>query len=149
MGKGKGEGGWKGSWPARPSSLLSPRCSSYAWIFQWIVPVVQPIEDAPLGQRDDGIRLAPHVVLQRPGRVYESLARKEMRPRCHKEEGEAAALSRGGSIARKKEAAAAPSPAGSTLGSIGVKRIRTLDAPLLNGPNRFSPLAKTRSGSTS
>jgi len=83
------------------------------------------------------------------GRLTESLARKEMRPRCHEEEGEAAALSRGGSIARKKEAAAAPSPAGSTLGSIGVKRIRTLDAPLLNGPNRFSPLAKTRSGSTS
>ena len=77
MGKGKGEGGWKGSWPARPSSLLSPRCSSYAWIFQWIVPVVQPIEDAPLGQRDDGIRRALRVVLQRPERVYCNKKKKQ------------------------------------------------------------------------
>lgn len=34
---------------------------------------MQPVEDPPLGQRDDGVRLAPRVVLQRPVRVYESL----------------------------------------------------------------------------
>lgn len=34
---------------------------------------MQPVEDPPLGQRDDGVRLAARVVLQRPVRVYESL----------------------------------------------------------------------------
>lgn len=31
---------------------------------------MQPVEDPPFGQRDDGIRLTPRVVLQRPERVY-------------------------------------------------------------------------------
>ena len=31
---------------------------------------MQPVEDPPFGQRDDGVRLAARVVLQRPERVY-------------------------------------------------------------------------------
>jgi hypothetical protein len=39
-------------------------------VVQRLVPVVQPVEDPPFGQRDDGVRLAARVVLQRPERVY-------------------------------------------------------------------------------
>lgn len=34
---------------------------------------MQPVEDPPLGQRDDGVGLSPGVVLQRPERVYEAV----------------------------------------------------------------------------
>lgn len=34
---------------------------------------MQPVQDPPLGQRNDGVGLAPRVVLQRPERVYEAL----------------------------------------------------------------------------
>jgi hypothetical protein len=43
-------------------------------VVQRLVPVVQPVEDPPLGQRDDGVRLAPRVVLQRLEGVHCSRA---------------------------------------------------------------------------
>lgn len=36
---------------------------------------MQPVQDPPLGQRNDGVGLAPRVVLQRPERVYCNTAR--------------------------------------------------------------------------
>lgn len=106
---------------------------------------MQPVEDPPFGQRDDGVRLAAGIVLQRPERVYKSLVllleghdpRREQAA-----ETEAVALRHGERrilvVPRIVEdvVAALVHDAGPRHGSAGVRRGRgrRQEAPDLRGP---------------